>query len=191
MSCWLYLASSSPKRNPLWKSSSKLAMRFESCISSFSQLSRRSPIEVTQIQIYIISMIWKHQSHHFVNPNSKREVLYFSCLVFIKVYNIRAMAWLDKVKELEYPQAGKYVIFIMLLLELSVSVYLLIASQDCLKAILLSVGLLVASFITLVSCGLSIPIQFYFKHWILYNIIGLLSLVGRTTMLVWIMILNF
>lgn len=101
------------------------------------------------------------------------------------------MAWLDKVRQLEYPQAGKYLIFVMLLLELSIYVYLAIASRECLKAILLSVGLIIASFLTVVSCGLSLPTSFYFKHWIIYNIIGLLSLVGRVTMLIWIMILNF
>jgi hypothetical protein len=101
------------------------------------------------------------------------------------------MAWLDKVRQLEYPEVGKYVVIFMLLLEISAYIYLVISSQDCLKAILLSVGLLVASFLTVVASALSIPLKFYFNHWILYNIMAVLSILARITVLVWIVILNF
>lgn len=100
------------------------------------------------------------------------------------------MPWMEKVKRLDFPKVGKFIIVMMCFLEAAVYVHLIVINQHSSTAVALSSFLLVSSAIGLVASALSIPLRFYYNHWIVYNCLAGTSIASRAVALAWIIILN-
>lgn len=97
---------------------------------------------------------------------------------------------LENMKYWDYPKIGKFILLLMLLIEMSTYTYLTINNQQSHKAVLLSCYLLLTSVITFVGSALAIPLRFYFNHWVLFFMAQGLAILSRTVAIVWIVVLN-
>lgn len=90
----------------------------------------------------------------------------------------------------DYPKIGKIILLGMILIELSTYVYLVINNQQSQKALSLSSYLIFTSLITFIASALTIPLKFYFYHWILFFSIHGIAIISRMVGIVWIIILD-
>jgi hypothetical protein len=74
----------------------------------------------------------------------------------------------------------------MTVLEMSAYIYLTITNQECPQGMWLSSFLLLTAVSTLTVAAMSLPLSFYYHHWISFWLACVLSTILRLIALVWI-----